>query len=196
MRTVAPPSSAVPRPAIPRGFLPLTPNPFPSSHQLEARVLDKRRESLAAAIARLRASRDPSNRDTRAAAVVAAAAAAAASAEDAETALAVAAEDDALRDRVDDPVFETLSAPKLLHALNDALRMFADDVEVKSALLEEVERAATRATTTGKETDGEDEGMDLSHETLTTCVATWILSPMLDEEALAEMEAVVAMETK
>ena len=159
-------------------------------------MLDKRRESLAIAIARLRASRDPSNRDTRAAAVVAAAAAAAASAEVAETALAAAADDDALRDRVDDPVFETLSAPKLLHALNDALRMFADDVEVKSALLEEVERAATWATTTGEETDGEDEGMDLSHETLTTCVATWILSPMLDEEALAEMEAVVAMETK
>ena len=107
-------------------------------------MLDKRRESLAAAIARLRASRDPSNRDTRAAAVVAAAAAASASAKEAESALAAAADVDALRDRVDDPVFETLSAPKLLHALNDAIRMFADDVEVKSAILEEVERAATR----------------------------------------------------
>ena len=174
----------------------LTPTSFPSSHQLEARVLDKRRESLAAAIARLRASRDPSNRDTRAAAVVAAAAAASASAKEAESALAAAADVDALRDRVDDPVFETLSAPKLLHALNDAIRMFADDVEVKSAILEEVERAATRATTTRKEKDGEDEGTRLSRETLTTCIATWILSPMLDEEALAEMEVVVAMETK
>ena len=93
-------------------------------------------------------------------------------------------------------MFETLSAPKSLRALNDALRMFADAVEVKPALPEEVERAATKATTTGQETDGEAEAIDLSHETLTTCVATWILSPMLDEEALAEMEAVVAMETK
>ena len=135
-------------------------------------MLDKRRESLAAAIARLRASRDPSNRDTRAAAVVAAAAAASASAKEAEIALAAAADVDALRDRVDDPVFETLSAPKLLHALNDAIRMFADDVEVKSAILEEVERAATSATTTRKEKDGEDEGTRLSRETLTTCIAT------------------------
>ena len=161
-------------------------------------MLDKRRESLAAAIARLRASRDPSNRDTRAAAVVAAAAAASASAGRGRrrSALAAAADVDALRDRVDDPVFETLSAPKLLHALNDAIRMFADDVEVKSAILEEVERAAASATTTKKRRTAKTRGYASESRDADDVHRDVDLSPMLDEEALAEMEVVVAMETK
>ena len=37
---------------------------------------------------------------------------------------------------------------------------------------------------------------DMSRETMTTCVATWILSPSIDDAAREEFDAIVAQETK
>ena len=39
-------------------------------------------------------------------------------------------------------------------------------------------------------------GFDMSRETMTTCVATWILSPSIDDAEREEFDAIVAQETK
>jgi hypothetical protein len=36
----------------------------------------------------------------------------------------------------------------------------------------------------------------MSRETMTTCVATWILSPSIDDAAREEFDAIIAQETK
>ena len=37
---------------------------------------------------------------------------------------------------------------------------------------------------------------DLSHETLTTCVATWILSPLINASVVSEIDSLAALEMK
>lgn len=51
--------------------------------------------------------------------------------------------------------------------------------------------------TADREEDGEAEGVfDLSHETLTTCIATWILSPLVDAGVVSEIDTLAALEMK
>jgi hypothetical protein len=48
----------------------------------------------------------------------------------------------------------------------------------------------------GGDGGGDGDGFDMSRETMTTCVATWILSPSIDDAAREEFDAIIAQETK
>ena len=105
----------------------------------------------------------------------------------------------------DEPPFECLSAPDLLSRLRTSLDAYARDVFVKRTALGAVaagadvflrERSAQKRRDKGSgDVDGDD-GFDMSRETMTTCVATWILSPSIDDAAREEFDAIVAQETK
>jgi hypothetical protein len=105
----------------------------------------------------------------------------------------------------DEPPFECLSAPDLLSRLRTSLDAYARDVFVKRTALGAVaagadvflrERSAQKRRDKGSgDVDGDD-GFDMSRETMTTCVATWILSPSIDDAAREEFDAIIAQETK
>ena len=111
----------------------------------------------------------------------------------------------------DDPLFGSLRAGDMIDLLSAAIRMIRHDCEAKAALLEETIRAleesdpalaALRAKVATSRDDGNDDGSDgeerlaLSREALTTIVATWILSPYVNKEVLAEIDAVAALEMR
>lgn len=115
-----------------------------------------------------------------------------------------------LRDHADDPVFSTLSAPHMLRLLVAATELYRKDIDVKLEMLEAVETAAERgmAGTASKARAGAGAGgspakqreqqkdLLISHETLTTCVATWILSPYVDASVTNEIDTIAALEMK
>ena len=90
--------------------------------------------------------------------------------------------------------------------------MIRHDCDAKAALLEETIRAleesdpaviAARAkAAASREHKADEDGSDgeerlaLSREALTTIVATWILSPYVNKEVLAEIDAVAALEMR
>ena len=99
----------------------------------------------------------------------------------------------------------------MIDLLSAAIRMIRHDCEAKAALLEETIRAleGRRAPSSGSlrvngggGSRGDDGGSDgeerlaLSREALTTIVATWILSPYVNKEVLAEIYAVAALEMR
>jgi hypothetical protein len=103
----------------------------------------------------------------------------------------------------DEPPFECLSAPDLLARLRSMLDLYARDVLVKRTALGAVaagadvflrERSIQKIDGGGDGGDGD--GFDMSRETMTTCVATWILSPSIDDAAREEFDAIIAQETK
>ena len=105
----------------------------------------------------------------------------------------------------DEPPFECLSAPDLLSRLRTSLDAYARDVFVKRTALGAVaagadvflrERSAQKRRDKGSGDDDGGDGFDMSRETMTTCVATWILSPSIDDAAREEFDAIVAQETK
>ena len=119
-------------------------------------------------------------------------------------------------DEIDDPPFGGASASTLLDMLERATEAYREDYFVKRETLDAVLDAAASATREkekekeksrgGRGTDdegGEARGegskdqhsLDLSHETLTTLVATWILSPAIDDDAVDEFAAIAARET-
>jgi len=112
--------------------------------------------------------------------------------------------------------FGGASASTLLDMLERATEAYREDYFVKRETLDAVLDAAASATREkekekeksrgGRGTDdegGEARGegskdqhsLDLSHETLTTLVATWILSPAIDDDAVDEFAAIAARET-
>jgi hypothetical protein len=128
------------------------------------------------------------------------------------------------RDEDDDPPFGGASASTLLEMLERATEAYREDYFVKRETLDAVLDAAASAgrgsegrggpgevweksrrdggrtdDEGGEARDREDEDskhlVDLSHETLTTLVATWILSPAIDDDAVDEFAAVAARET-
>ena len=105
----------------------------------------------------------------------------------------------------DEPPFECLSAPDLLARLRKMLDAYARDVFVKRTALGAVaagadvflrERSAQKRRDKGSGDDDGGDGFDMSRETMTTCVATWILSPSIDDAAREEFDAIIAQETK
>jgi hypothetical protein len=103
----------------------------------------------------------------------------------------------------DEPPFECLSAPDLLARLRSMLDLYARDVLVKRTALGAVaagadvflrERSIQKID--GGDGGGDGDGFDMSRETMTTCVATWILSPSIDDAAREEFDAIIAQETK
>jgi hypothetical protein len=105
----------------------------------------------------------------------------------------------------DEPPFECLSAPDLLARLRTMLDAYARDVFVKRTALGAVaagadvflrERSAQKRRDKGSGDDDGGDGFDMSRETMTTCVATWILSPSIDDAAREEFDAIIAQETK
>lgn len=110
----------------------------------------------------------------------------------------------------DDPLFGSLRAGDMIDLLSAAIRMIRHDCEAKAALLEETIRAleesdpaaaALRAKMEAAchDDDGGSDGEErlaLSREALTTIVATWILSPYVNKEVLAEIDAVAALEMR
>lgn len=105
----------------------------------------------------------------------------------------------------DEPPFECLSAPDLLARLRTSLDLYARDVLVKRTALGAVaagadvflrERSARNRRDKGSGDGGDGDGFDMSRETMTTCVATWILSPSIDDAAREEFDAIIAQETK
>jgi hypothetical protein len=103
----------------------------------------------------------------------------------------------------DEPPFECLSAPDLLARLRTMLDAYARDVFVKRTALGAVaagadvflrERSIQKID--GGDGGGDGDGFDMSRETMTTCVATWILSPSIDDAAREEFDAIIAQETK
>ena len=104
----------------------------------------------------------------------------------------------------DEPPFECLSAPDLLARLRTTLDAYASDVRVKRTALGAVAAGAEvflrernqRKRRDGGGDGGDGDGFDMSRETMTTCVATWILSPSIDDAAREEFDAIIAQETK
>ena len=111
----------------------------------------------------------------------------------------------------DGPLFGSLRAGDMIDLLSAAIGMIRHDCDAKAALLEETIRAleesdpalaALRAKVATSRDDGNDDGSDreerlaLSREALTTIVATWILSPYVNKEVLAEIDAVAALEMR
>ena len=109
----------------------------------------------------------------------------------------------------DGPLFGSLRAGDMIDLLSAAIGMIRRDCEAKAALLEETIRAleesdpalaALRAkvAASGGDDDNSDgeERLALSREALTTIVATWILSPYVNKEVLAEIDAVAALEMR
>ena len=110
---------------------------------------------------------------------------------------------------LDEPAFECLSAPDLLARLQTSLDAYTGDVRVKRTALDAVVAGAdvclrvdSGDTNEPKNKKGArnlknlGDGFDMSRETMTTCVATWILSPSIDDAAREEFDAIVAQETK
>ena len=107
---------------------------------------------------------------------------------------------------LNEPVFECLSAPELLGRLKQAVGQYKRDIDVKRALLEHVVTGAEQSITGGwgsGDTNGDDASQNdsknvlkMTHETLTTFVATWILSPNINQAEREEFDAIVAAETK
>lgn len=110
---------------------------------------------------------------------------------------------------LDEPAFECLSAPDLLARLQTSLDAYTGDVRVKRTALGAVVAGAdvclrvdSGDTNEPKNKKGArnlknlGDGFDMSRETMTTCVATWILSPSIDDAAREEFDAIVAQETK
>lgn len=210
--------------------------------QLEERILAKRRESLAAALERVKEIRSMKTASTSGASARSGGgrgglAAALEEAEDVAANLASLLEtagaegkahgasdvegagsgdrlefSSALVAHAHDPVFATLSAPQMLRLLHTAVDMYREDVALKTSLLGAVEAAVEKETRAGPgpgpgvdvnraaNVDGRGERdelmLDLSHETLTTCVATWILSPRIDTNIVAEIDTLAALEMK
>jgi hypothetical protein len=86
-----------------------------------------------------------------------------------------------------------------------SLDAYARDVFVKRTALGAVaagadvflrERSAQKRRDKGSGDDDGGDGFDMSRETMTTCVATWILSPSIDDAAREEFDAIIAQETK
>jgi len=109
----------------------------------------------------------------------------------------------------DGPLFGSLRAGDMIDLLSAAIGMIRHDCDAKAALLEETIRAleesdpaviAARAKSAAgrADEDGSDgeERLALSREALTTIVATWILSPYVNKEVLAEIDAVAALEMR
>ena len=109
----------------------------------------------------------------------------------------------------DEPAFEGLSAPELLARLRAMLDAHASDMRVKRAALGAVAAGADACLRVdsgdanepknkkgGGNLENLGDGFDMSRETMTTCVATWILSPSIDDAAREEFDAIVAQETK
>ena len=112
----------------------------------------------------------------------------------------------------DGPLFGSLRAGDMIDLLSAAIGMIRRDCEAKAALLEETIRAleesdpaviAARAkSAASREQKADEDGSDgeerlaLSREALTTIVATWILSPYVNKEVLAEIDAVAALEMR
>jgi len=113
---------------------------------------------------------------------------------------------------LDEPAFECLSAPDLLARLQTSLDAYTGDVRVKRTALGAVVAGADVCLRVDKGGDANEpndkkgfggnlkenlgDGFDMSRETMTTCVATWILSPSIDDAAREEFDAIVAQETK
>jgi len=109
---------------------------------------------------------------------------------------------------LEEPAFECVSAPDLLRRLRAVLDAYADDVQVKRAAFAAVAAGARRSPrksgdAAGAASRGQDrsentevKGFDPSRETMTVCLATWILSPSIDEAVRDELDAVIARETK
>jgi len=113
---------------------------------------------------------------------------------------------------LDEPAFECLSAPDLLARLQTSLDAYTGDVRVKRTALGAVVAGADVCLRVDKDGDANEpndkkgfrgnlkenlgDGFDMSRETMTTCVATWILSPSIDDAAREEFDAIVAQETK
>ena len=112
----------------------------------------------------------------------------------------------------DGPLFGSLRAGDMIDLLSAAIGMIRHDCDAKAALLEETIRAleesdpaviAARAkSAASREQKADEDGSDgaerlaLSREALTTIVATWILSPYVNKEVLAEIDAVAALEMR
>jgi hypothetical protein len=110
---------------------------------------------------------------------------------------------------LDEPAFECLSAPDLLARLQTSLDAYTGDVRVKRTALDAVVAGADvclrvdsgdanepKNKKGGGNLENLGDGFDMSRETMTTCVATWILSPSIDDAAREEFDAIVAQETK
>ena len=109
---------------------------------------------------------------------------------------------------LDEPAFECLSAPDLLARLQTSLDAYTGDVRVKRTALGAVAAGADVCLRVDSGDSGDanengngnlenlGDGFDMSRETMTTCVATWILSPSIDDAAREEFDAIVAQETK
>ena len=109
---------------------------------------------------------------------------------------------------LDEPAFECLSAPDLLARLQTSLDAYTGDVRVKRTALDAVVAGADVCLRVDSGDSGDanengngnlenlGDGFDMSRETMTTCVATWILSPSIDDAAREEFDAIVAQETK
>ena len=113
---------------------------------------------------------------------------------------------------LDEPAFECLSAPDLLARLQTSLDAYTGDVRVKRTALGAVVAGADVCLRVDKGGDANEpndkkgfrgnlkenlgDGFDMSRETMTTCVATWILSPSIDDAMREEFDAVVAQETR
>jgi hypothetical protein len=110
---------------------------------------------------------------------------------------------------LDEPAFECLSAPDLLARLQTSLDAYTGDVRVKRTALDAVVAGADvclrvdsgdanepKNKNGGGNLENLGDGFDMSRETMTTCVATWILSPSIDDAAREEFDAIVAQETK
>ena len=110
---------------------------------------------------------------------------------------------------LDEPAFECLSAPDLLARLQTSLDAYTGDVRVKRTALDAVVAGADvclrvdsgdanepKTKKGGGNLENLGDGFDMSRETMTTCVATWILSPSIDDAAREEFDAIVAQETK
>lgn len=110
---------------------------------------------------------------------------------------------------LDEPAFECLSAPDLLARLQTSLDAYTGDVRVKRTALGAVAAGADACLRVdsgdanepknkkgGGNLENLGDGFDMSRETMTTCVATWILSPSIEDAEREEFDAIVAQETK
>ena len=110
---------------------------------------------------------------------------------------------------LDEPAFECLSAPDLLARLQTSLDAYTGDVRVKRTALDAVVAGADvclrvdsgdanepKNKKGGGNLENLGDGFDMSRETMTTCVATWILSPSIEDAEREEFDAIVAQETK
>ena len=112
------------------------------------------------------------------------------------------------RSDLDEPAFECLSAPDLLARLQTSLDAYDGDVRVKRTALGAVAAGADVClrVDSGDSGDANENGKTKprkprrrrvhARETMTTCAATRILSPSIDDAAREAFDAIVAQETK